>query len=153
MAKVALRDDGCGCLPPPGRVVAGLDDDCPCTVAGSGGEIPVDPPPDGMWAFEILLRERTGYDEDGTPQYDWVPLTRAAALLFEEREEYDAEAGLTLVKALLKIRYTGPRVVTETAMAVRDDGVKYRVVRVDQFPDRLEFQMRRIDQQTTGELT
>lgn len=153
MARAALRDDGCGCGIPEVTVTVVLDDDRPCDLPPTGID-PTDPPvdpPTGMRFFTIMLRQRTGWSEDGTPMLGWVALTRGISLLFEERSEFDAMAGQTVVNATLKIAYRGTHVVKETCMAVRDDDVRYRVVGVDQYADRLELDMRRIDQDEDDE--
>ena len=159
-ARASLRDDfGWDGLT--SSVSAVLDDDRPCdtpapnvllgvVTPGPDGKLPDagpgDQAPEGMWTFTLRQRRRTGYTEDGTPKLQWVDFLRAPALLFEERDEFDAQSGQTLVQAQLKLPYRGPEVVRETIVAVRSDGVTYRVVSVDQLPDRLELDMRRIDQ-------
>jgi hypothetical protein len=96
-------------------------------------------------ALTVRLRTRTGYDDEGVPEFEWTVLIDAAeAALYEERDEFDADAGLTLVKATAVLLYDGPVQIPESASVTRDDGVKYRVLAVRQVPGRVEFDMQRI---------
>lgn len=92
----------------------------------------------------VRLRTRTGYDDDGVPQFTWTTLVEGEATLYEEREEVDAEAGVTRIAARAVLLYAGSSQVPETASVTRDDGVIYRVVAVRQVPGRLEFDLIRL---------
>ena len=94
----------------------------------------------------VRLRSRTGYDDDGVPLFDWTTLLESEAVLYEEREEFDPDAGMTLVLAKAVVLYAGPVQVPETASVTRDDGARYRVQAVRQVPGRLEFDMVRLAQ-------
>lgn len=92
----------------------------------------------------VRRRIRNGFDDDGVPLFGWADVVTAEALLFEERDEYDADAGLTQVKARAVLLYEGDVEVVESAVVVRDDGVRYRVLAVRQTPGRLEFDLARV---------
>lgn len=94
----------------------------------------------------VRLRSRTGYDDEtGAPEFDWTTLIEdAPTILWTEREEFDADAGLTRERARATLRYEGSTAVTETASISADDGRRWRVVAVRQVPGRLELEMERL---------
>lgn len=94
----------------------------------------------------VRLRTRNGYDDDGVPLFEWTVLLTGPAILWEEREEFDAHAGLTRVKAKATMLYEGETQVTESALVTRGDDTSYRVKGVRQVPGRLEFDLERIAQ-------
>ena len=164
MARTWLRDD-VETVAWAGRptqfdpVTVALDDDgcTPCGQTGAvvPGGIPVDPAPDPevpqSELFPVLtvrLRTRTGYDDDGVPEFDWTTRVETRAIFWQQREEFDAEAGFTLVKATATILYEGEQKVPETAGVWTDDtddGTQWRVVASRMAPGRLEFDLERIE--------
>lgn len=91
-----------------------LDDDCgatkPCGYGSGGpGGSPDDPGTgelDHLPILSVMLRQRVAYDIDGVPEFDWVALSTGKATLYEVREEWDAVAGATVVKASMIIPNT-----------------------------------------------
>lgn len=100
-----------------------LDDDCgatrPCGRSGGVGTLP----PDGggeldhLPVLALMLRQRVSYNADGIPEFDWVSLSQGRAILYEVRDEWDAVAGATVVKANMVIpNIKGIDLVPETAV-------------------------------------
>lgn len=101
----------------------------------------------GQYTFTVRQRSRTGYDESGNPTYSWADVaTAATGILYEERTEFDAVAGLTLVKARLVMLYDGPVSIHETATVTRSDGTRYVVTGSKMLPGQAELLMERVDQ-------
>jgi hypothetical protein len=94
----------------------------------------------------IKVRVRTGYDEDGTPTFEWTTLLTETAIVWVSREEFDGEAGFTLVRAMVTVPYESETQVPETAMLFLDDGTRWRIVGgVQQWTDRLVLEVERLD--------
>jgi hypothetical protein len=128
-----------------------LDDDGLCCVCcGPPPEPGVVPPVYGQATATLQKRTRTGWSEDGNPVLEWQTLATAAAVVIEERAEFDPDAGFTRVVAKMSFPYEGPEIVRETAQVKADDGRWWRVVSADQYPGRVELGLVRIDQ-TPGE--
>jgi hypothetical protein len=130
--------------------VVSLDGETPIPEDGSG--VPIDLTDDGQqpgetsrnWMMEVRVRTRTGYDDDGNPMWDWTTLVTGSTILHEERTEFDDDAGFTVVKAVATILYGGQTVVPETAVVVREDGVRYAVDSVSQVGTNLTLDMHRM---------
>ena len=106
---------------------------------------PLDPAAQVNPVLTVALRTRTGFDDDGVPQFAWNDLVTGIAILWQGREEFDAEAGLTLVKATATMLFGGTEQVTESCMVTRDDdGTRFRVLAVRQIPGSLGFDLERI---------
>jgi hypothetical protein len=103
----------------------------------------------GYGGAELSLWKRlvSGWSAEGNPEFGWEPLTTAPSVLVEERREFDADSGMTSVKATATVPYRGEDMVRETIVARADDGREWRVTAVQQYPDRLELTMDRIDQE------
>lgn len=158
MARAILRDDRPALHERERRVKVALDDDgCkPCSPAAPGVTIPPDPdtptpPPTGGVnpVLTVRLRTRTGYSDDGNPMFEWRTVTVGTAIVWTQREEFDPAEGFTMVEATAMLAYGGNEVVTETASVTDDDGNVWRVVSVEQVPDRLGFTLQRIDPESS----
>ena len=93
----------------------------------------------------VKQRVRTGYDDDGTPMFDWTTVVEGPAIVWVMRQEFDADAGLTAVKGTATVLYEGPMVVTESAVVEISDDERYRVSQVAQVSGALHFVLERID--------
>jgi hypothetical protein len=144
MAHVVLSGGGCCCDPP----------DWPHVVlAPACGACAVPPPPEpdpvGLTG-ELRQRTRTGFDDDGVPEFVWATVSDGPVTLVEVRDEFDGEAGLTSVTGVVTGSATG--LVTETSMVYLSDGTRWRVWGVDQSGATVRLQVVRIDQAATGEV-
>ena len=143
--KATLRDDVVDPLVDPvSSVKVALSDDetccADCTVVPTTTTTEVNP------TVTIKVRVRTGYDEDGTPTFEWTTLLTETAVVWVMREEFDAEAGFTLVRAQMIVPYASETQVPETATVSLDDGTRWRIVGgVQQWPDRLGLEVERLD--------
>jgi hypothetical protein len=105
VVKAVLRDRPR--MDPPcvnGRVDVSLAEDSdvsPCDPVGPSAPMEVWP------MVEVMLRSRSGFNEDGAPTYVWESLLESRGMLYTLREELDAEAGIT--------RVTGKAVVANEA--------------------------------------
>lgn len=135
--KIALDDDGCA----PCRT-------SPCADGSSDTgvvpEVPVDP--GGVYpVLTVRQRSRTGYNDDGIPEFAWADLVTGTAVAWAQRSEFDSEAGFTLVKAKATIGYDGPDLVKETCEVVDGADTHWRVTAVRQSPGLLGMDLVRID--------
>jgi hypothetical protein len=122
MAHVVLSGGGCCCDPP----------DWPHVVlAPACGACAVPPPPEpdpvGLTG-ELRQRTRTGFDDDGVPEFVWATVSDGPVT--------GSATGL----------------VTETSMVYLSDGTRWRVWGVDQSGATVRLQVVRIDQAATGEV-
>lgn len=117
-----------GDLEPRGRadryrpVAAMVEGDCgyddgpdPWVIPGPPGEEPIVPGRPGVLGpvLAVWLRKRTGYNDDGVPEYAWAWAASSRSILYEDRSEHDAQAGHTLVKATaVMVLLREPRSVT-----------------------------------------
>jgi hypothetical protein len=137
VGRFVLDGSGAG-----GHVV--LDDDARCCGPSTGYAAP------GVYGaveLTVLKRLRSGWSAEGNPLFGWQLLVAGAAVLVEERSEFDADSGLTSVTATATVPYVGEDVVRETIVVRASDGREWRVTEVQQYPDRLELTMDRIDQE------
>jgi hypothetical protein len=136
--RVVLGGSGAGA-----RVA--LDEDAACCCCGQD---PVVSPGPGYGSAElsVLKRLRAGWSAEGNPLFSWQELVSGFSTLVEERSEFDADAGTTSVRAKATVPYADLDVVRETVVVRASDGRAWRVVRVEQYGDRLELEMTRIDQ-------
>lgn len=138
-----------------------LDDDCGA-VRGCGcgthgtGEGPEGPGAgelDHLPMLAILLRQRTGYDADGVPEFDWVEITKGRSIVYEVREEWDADIGATVVKARFVI--PNPKqidLVPETAIVVeKAEDLMWSIKTTKVTPDRIEIGGYRVWREVTGQ--
>lgn len=162
MVRAWLRDDPACALPPDdglvGRVVTGLDDDCcgdlPFSRPIGGGDDDPDTPvvDDPMQHVVIRVRDRTGFDVDGNPMFEWRTLVDGPAYWSSERKEFDHIAGMTLVQAKATVQFGGPSRIFETAVLQRtSDQSVWRVVATSQPYGRVELDLRRIEQDEAGD--
>lgn len=130
----------------PDSVKVALDED-PCAGGGSGGTVVGDTPgaPSPFPTLTVRLRTRVGYDGDGTPLFDWTTIASGASIMWQERKEFDAEAGLTVVKAKTTMLYDGEVEIPETVSVSSGDDT-WRVTAVRQHSSTVEFDLERIDQ-------
>lgn len=157
MARAVLRDDRAAVRETQRRVRVALDDDgcgsCAPSPTDPGVIMPpvTDPPVSGGIhpVLTVRLRTRTGYSEDGNPTFEWRDVVTGTAIVWTEREEFDAAEGFTMVEATATLSYSGSEVVTETASVTDDSGNVWRVTSVQQVPDRLGFTLQRIDPETS----
>lgn len=96
--------------------------------------------------LQVVLRQRVGYDDDGVPQFDWAALDEGSAFVYEERTEWDAEAGVTVVKAHIVLpNLSGMKMVPETAVVrEKSTGVLWEIKASKVTPDRIELQGYRV---------
>lgn len=129
MARVVLHDDlECPSDVTP-RVVANTDQDCPVA------EHDVLP-----WVT-VRVRRRTEYTADGDPKFEWQQVVEDQAVVWAMREELDSDAGVTRTLATAVVLYDGDIEVKETAAVFVDPGGRFRVTQVQQFTDRLAFEL------------
>lgn len=137
-----------------GGVKVALDGDCgnprprPCA--------PIEPEPveSPLMSMEIRLRKRTGIDEEsGNPVFEWTPVAAERAMLFEQRQESDPDAGVTIVKAKVVLSNDAAlETVPETAVVVDPaSGEMWRITSSAVTPDRIEIEATRVEQQKTGD--
>lgn len=94
----------------------------------------------------VKARVRTGYDEDGTPTFEWTTILQAEAIVWVARKEFDTAAGFTMVKASVVVPWDGTAEVSETALVTMDDGSRWRVTGgVEKWSDRLGMELERLD--------
>lgn len=139
--KIRLDDDcgakgACGCGTGPGDGTGGGDDSVI-------GVLPV---------LQIVLRQRVGYTDDGVPMFDWVPLSEGPAFAYEERTEWDAEAGATVIKAKMVIpNVRNIDMVPETAMVrERSSDTVWEITATAVFPDRIAVEAYRVWREVPG---
>lgn len=137
----------------PVRVV--LDDDC-CSAAPAGPDL-WEPPEGGgnqvFYGVTIRDRRKTGYDEEsGNAIYQWVTVAEGQAIQYDERYEFDAAAGATVIKSSMTVRYEGTETIRETAVVVRSDDVQFRIVGVKQQSGTLTLDLRAIDSEPVSEV-
>jgi hypothetical protein len=80
----------------------------------------------------VLKRLRSGWSAEGNPLFGWQLLVAGAAVLVEERSEFDADSGLTSVTATATVPYVGEDVVRETIVVRASDGLELTMDRIDQ---------------------
>ena len=138
MVKQWLVEDGPSAG---GTVTTGLDDDgCAAVAAPPPREHPDEPFP----VLTVMARSRTGFDDDGSATFDWTTLLVGPAVVWTEREEFDADAGFTEEKASTTVVYHGEATVSETVAVFSDDGRRWRVTSVDQPHGLLTMEMVRV---------
>lgn len=93
----------------------------------------------------VRQRARTGFDDQGSPTFDWGTVVEGVATLWAERTETDDVAGMTRTLATATILYSGDTIVTESALVWSSFGGTWRVSSVARLPDRLEFALERWD--------
>ena len=155
-------------------VAASIDGDCdyerepspwligmPGGDPGTGGSPGTGDPAAGGPILAVWLRRRTGYNDDGAPLYEWQWAVTSRAIMYEERQEFDRQAGHTLQKAKAVIVYLGSGTVVvpdqdeqvefglHETMTVQNLTTRdwYNVTSYAKIDDRLEIEMQRIDQE------
>lgn len=135
-AGVRLDDDTLGRM----SVPAGLDDDC--ADCGDGGA------PVSLYPL-LTIRERfaAGFDEAGNPKWNWADVVKDQGMIaYEERNEVDDRAGLTVVVATMVFLYPfSSPAIRESATVRTSDGYRWRITGLKRFPDRLQLETERID--------
>lgn len=132
--KKSLSDDRWTGQAQPERVVVHLRDD-----------------PETLVDVEVLptvtVRQRVpqGYDADGDPLFSWTTVVSDVAVLWEQRREMDDVAGVVDHLAVCQVLYDGNAAVSESAVVETSFENVWRVVSVRQLPDRLEFDLHRVD--------
>jgi hypothetical protein len=146
MAHVVLSS-GCLCLEAPSWAHLVLAPECgdECAVP-----LPPDPAAPSGLTGQVRQRTRTGFDEDGTPEFEWETVSDGPVTVEATRDEFDAEAGQTFVSGVMTA--TVPVPVTETAMVVLSDGTRWRVFGVEQAGELTRLKVVRIGQADTGEV-
>lgn len=135
----------------PGGVRVALDDSCG-PVRGRPG-VPASVVDVEVWPrLEIRLRKRTGFDDNGNPVFQWTVVAAEASMLWEERQEQDPDAGVTLVKAKAVLSNDSAlEAVPETAVvAAPGSDEMWRVTSSAVYPERIEVEMTRVDHDKTG---
>ena len=130
MVKAVLRDD-CG-IETTNRVVSVVDGDCAYDDPGAPWRFDeAVPDPTGTQPFlALFVRRRAGFDDDGVPLFQWFLAARAPAIKYESREEFDAKAGFTLVRAtaMMQIEIVEHEpVVGDFHVVLGNDGIPVRV--------------------------
>lgn len=137
-----------------GRVIAWLRDDpggpygCgqpPETPMGEPIVLPPEDPAAGGLINSVEIRQRTtvGWDADGVPQYDWVTVYDGPCLSYQQRSEFDDEAGFTIVKARLSVAY--PHQVPESSIVITNGKHRWRVTAANLGAGGITLDMNRID--------
>lgn len=131
----ALLDDDCGA-----RKSCGAPKPADAAPGAPGGDLGILP------VLRVIYRHRTGYDPDeGTPVFGWKTVIEGRAFVFEERKEWDAAAGVTMVKARMTIGNTEHVEVPETAVVKEPaTGLIWDIEQTTAFPDRLEILASRV---------
>lgn len=139
MPRVALRDDGCGCVGTSRFTVGvGLDEGC------ATGEPPVVPV---LRQFQLRERIREGYSADGNPLHIWQTIAEGGSIVAEERREFDADAGATKVSGkvtMANLLSLVPAQVKESAVLFEGD-ILWRITKSQVTPDVLMFWIDRND--------
>lgn len=105
------------------------------------------PQPEGAQVNPVLTvrtRARTGFDDDGVPQFEWTVLVTGQAIKWETRLEFDSNAGATKTTGKATMLYSGDVVVGETAMVTDDGDGRWRVTAVGQIPGYLTLTLARL---------
>lgn len=139
MVKVVLHDDPMALRRRAGISESWLAGDCPVV-----DPVQVNP------TLTVRRRWRTGYDEDGNPEFDWADVVTGVAILWEERTELDDVAGVTHIVARTVILYDGDEEVVETSIVESSHGGLFRVLSVAQTPDRIEMKLERLEDSNGG---
>ena len=92
----------------------------------------------------VWRRVRVGWTEEGAPQFSWEHVVTGTAIVYEERSEWDSEAGVTFVEGSAVVLYDGDDIPNE-ACVVDCNGFRYRVFDMGRPPGRLEIRMRRTE--------
>lgn len=130
MVKAVISGD-CGRTD---HVVATVEGDCryddpsvPWSVIPVDGD-PVPDPTGTQPLLDVWSRFRTGYDDDGTPTFEWGLLVRGWAVSYTTREEFDSRAGFTMVQAqamILLDKVPSPQPQGALGVAIDVDGAPY----------------------------
>lgn len=140
-----------------------LDDDCGATTYCDGVAVASDgtsPVISGnsivgyLPTLALVQRVRSAIDEDGIPVFDWAELQSGKAIMYEKRDEWDAEVGATVVRARMMLSNTEDvTMVPETAVVLEDTDpvVAWNVQSSTVFPDRIELEAQRIWREASGE--
>jgi hypothetical protein len=91
----------------------------------------------------VMTRLPDGFNDDGDPEYAWFDVVTGEATVWEERTEREDEAAITRIVARVVILYFGPPVGEEVSVIA--EWGRYRARKVDQFPDRLEMTVVRLE--------
>lgn len=134
--RAVLNGGGCRVGLDSGRVAAGLDG---CQPPGDG--VRVNP------LISMKDRRADGFDAEGNPRWKWESrLDGVQAVTWQQREERDDRAGVTLVRVQATVLYpVGEPNVRETAMCRTEDGNIWSVKAIARHPDRLVIDMQRVD--------
>jgi hypothetical protein len=89
----------------------------------------------------VLVRTRTGFDDDGRPEYSWQPLISEVATVYTAHLETDDPSGESYLTGRAVVLYSGDAKVAETAMVKTSFGDLFRVTKVSQTPDRIEMEL------------
>lgn len=99
----------------------------------------------------VRRRLRTGFDDDGNPEFAWSTAVRGEVLGAETKRELDPVAGTAVWSAKVTVLYSGPDFQDATAEVVDATGLHWAVTRVQQLPDRLVLWLTRLDTAPTVE--
>lgn len=91
--------------------------------------------------LSIFVRTRTGYDDDGDPEFSWSLAVVDTAIGFVAPSEIDSIAGISVVPGRATMLYDGDVPVTSTAVAHSSFGPRYRVTSAVQIGDVLELEL------------
>jgi hypothetical protein len=111
------------------------------TRVGVSGDVPLTVGASPFPVLTLLVRSRSGYDDDGVPEYEWSPLLSEVATLYTARLETSDPSGETYIVARAVVLYSGDEQVPETSMVTTSYGDLFRVTKVTQTPDRIELEM------------
>ena len=76
----------------------------------------------------IRVRTRTGWTDDGDPEFSWTVAVTDTAIVWEERTERDDVAGTTRTVRRCTVAYDNEVEIDETANVWCDPGGRYRVL-------------------------
>lgn len=99
----------------------------------------------------VRRRLRTGYDEDGNPEFSWTDVVSGAVLGSESRRETDPVAGTSRWTATVTVLYDGPDWQDATAEVIDGRGLHWAVTAVLQLPGRLQLALARTETPPTEE--
>lgn len=106
-----------------------------------------------VWpSFVVRQRTRTGFTEEGAPVFAWSDVLTGETMLYTQRREVDAEAGVTTVIAKATVNNNaGLLTLHESASAVDSDGHAWRVTASEVFPTHVVLSLDRVEYADDGE--
>ena len=123
---------------------------CPVRQVFEPVECLIDEPAQVNPELTILVRERTGYTDDGDPEFGWEPVVTGIAIQFTDPSEVDALARVTVAPGRATMLYDGDVPVTASAVAHSSFGPRYRVVSAVQVGDVLELELLTVEDADAG---